>query len=192
MCSNFHSTFSAGPLALEVMRISLQLILATANTSCPPSAGQDVECTVDATNTSAEPQPQAQDGNVTRCNSTNGSIHWGFSDREPLKLGEGPHRGLQGHGKRAVQLIQEMSWRRVLGPSAVGLGMAAVVEKAFSSADTRQTFPRAQEALALATGAFAAARSISLQPLASMLGAVASAEQRDEFVDVCLSALRSR
>lgn len=179
---------TVGPLALEVMRLSLQVILATANDSCPPAVEDNA--TTGLHQPAAVPLPHGE--NTTHSNASESSIHWGFSERGPLKLGDGPRRGLQGLGKRALQLVQELSWRRVLGPEAVGLGMAALVEKAFSRADVRQVFPRAQDALALATGAFAAARAIALQPVSSMLEAVASAEQRDEFVDVCLSALRSR
>ena len=109
-----------------------------------------------ASTTATPPTPATTTGNDTlSSNNTAEERHWGLSARGPLKLGEGTRRGLTGPGKRAVELVQQLAWRRVLGPSAVGLGMAAVVERAFGSADVAKVLPHACEALALATGAFA-------------------------------------
>ncbi len=41
-------------------------------------------------------------------------------------------------------------------------------------------------------GARAAARSILLEPVSTMIGAVASEEQREAFVRTCLEGLRGR
>ena len=191
---------TAGKLALEVMRISLQIILATADDSCPaegegefaPTGGaagdnaaqaaapdslqgmQGMQGTAEtpqhpstATSTTAGNSSHSASATFAATSTTAGnSSHsasatfaattgndsatgnytaderqWGFSARGPLMLGEGTRRGLQGPGKRAVELVQELAWRRVLGPPAVGLGMAAAVEKALGSADVAKVFP---------------------------------------------------
>jgi hypothetical protein len=173
---------TAGKLALEVMRISLQIILATADDSCPaegegefaPTGGAAGDNAAQAAapdslqgmqgmqGTAETPQHPSTATSTTAGNSSHSASttfaattgndsatgnytaderQWGFSARGPLMLGEGTRRGLQGPGKRAVELVQELAWRRVLGPPAVGLGMAAAVEKALGSADVAKVFP---------------------------------------------------
>jgi len=119
-------------------------------------------------------------------------LHWGFSERSQLKLGTaGVACGLRGPGKRAVELIVGLRQRRTLGASAVGLGLASMVEKAYACEEVEACCPRARAALARATGALAAAHAVDLVPLAEILECVAPS-QRDEFVEWCLEALRAR
>jgi hypothetical protein len=98
---------------------------------------------------------------------------------------------LGGHGQRAVELILALRQRRTIGASAVGLAIAAMVEKAYDSEEVEACFPRARAALARATGALAAAVAVDLVPLGHVLEGVAPAK-RDQFVEWCLEALRCR
>ena len=99
--------------------------------------------------------------------------------------------GLGGHGRRAVELILALRQRRTIGASAVGLGIAAMVEKAYEDEEVEACFPRAREALARATGALAAGLGVDLVPLGHVLECVTPAE-RHQFVEWCLEALRCR